>query len=194
MIGIDLWFPTSIYYAQDIVSEKYNNELKEISINLQNENKSGGVGWYGDVYTTHSSSIDIRKIDAFKPLLKDIKGHVESFAKEQKSFDSYTCNSAWINVSKINGFQEYHTHENSIISAIYYIATPDGSGKTVFKDPKMPDMFPLKNLKQRNGLSFNTIEYTPEERKLILFRSFVPHMVEQGKNINERITLAANYD
>ena len=191
--GIDLWFPTAIYYAREIISEKENDKIIEEVKKLQKQIESGGESWNCNVYTTFEK-YNLHKNKTFEPLFSAIDKHVKIYAEAHGSDGTYECGNAWFNVNKSDSFQEYHTHNNSIISAIYYIQAPEGSGSTVFKDPKPTDMLPLKNIMtDRNDLTYEATNYSAETGKLLLFRSFVPHLVQQGTNTIDRITLSANY-
>jgi hypothetical protein len=39
----------------------------------------------------------------------------------------------------------------------------------------------------------DVIEVEAVEKRLLVFRSFLPHLVESGNNKEDRITLASNY-
>ena len=86
-----------------------------------------------------------------------------------------------------------HTHNESTISAVYYISAPTGSGKLVFEDPREPDMLPIKNIPVRNELSFVKVGYEAKEGSLIIFRSYLRHMVTVGTNAEPRISVAFNF-
>ena len=64
----------------------------------------------------------------------------------------------------------------------------------VFEDPKQPDMLPITNIKERNDLTFQRVGYEAEERKLVIFRSYLRHMVEPCKNKSPRMSIAVNFN
>ena len=72
---------------------------------------------------------------------------------------------------------------------MYWVAAPVGSGKLIFEDPKEPDMLQIRDIKSRNSLSFTRIGYEAEERKILIFRSYLRHMVEPCKNKTPRMTI-----
>ena len=104
----------------------------------------------------------------------------------------YECHEGWININRKYTFQEYHNHPGSIISAVYYISAPEGSGRIQFQDPK-EDMMPLKDIKELNTNSFKTALYPCEEGRLLIFRSYLKHLVHQGLNQIPRVSLALNF-
>ena len=190
--GIDLWFPTAIYFAKDIITEKENTSLINEAIKLEKTIPNGGENWHCDVYTTFDND-DLIQHKKFKNLFEKINEHVKIFAQAHGDDSDYMCVNSWLNINNKTSFQEEHTHPSAIFSVIYYLSAPEGSGQTVFKDSKPPDMYPLKNLKNRNNLSFDQINYKPETGKLLIFRSFTPHLVKTGTNESKRITISANY-
>ena len=64
--------------------------------------------------------------------------------------------------------------------------------KVVFENPTEPDMLPIKDIKQYNDLSFKTYSFTPIQNSLIIFRSYMRHMVERQTIDFERMSVAVN--
>lgn len=195
MSKIELWFPVAIYQETDTISKEENDLLKQHSQYIKQTAPSGHDHWQGNTYTTHAS-YNILEDTKFSHIVNEITKHVNSFAKQHTSgtyTDVYTCKHAWLNIAQEGNFQEYHSHNGSIFSAVYYVAAPEGSGKIVFEDPKEPDMLPLKKLDERNELSFIKISYPAMEGFLIIFRSYLRHMVEAGTNKEDRISIALNF-
>jgi uncharacterized protein (TIGR02466 family) len=98
-----------------------------------------------------------------------------------------------MNISKAGDYQEFHTHNANVFSAVYYVSAPEGSGRILFEDPKEPDMFPLKSIQKKNQLSYTRINYTPTPGLLLIFRSYLRHCVEPGTNTEPRISIALNF-
>lgn len=192
MPKIEMWFPVAIYKEEELISIEENTELIKHCLELQKKCPSGGEDWYGNTYTTHGT-YDLRKDIRFTPLLNKISMHAHNFAKMHNSPGSYEISYAWLNVNSGKTYQELHTHNSAILSCSYYLKSPEGSGHIVFEDPKEPDMFPLKNITDKNQLSFTRISYPPVERSLIMFRSYLRHMVQPGTNTEPRISIAINF-
>ena len=90
--------------------------------------------------------------------------------------------------------QEFHTHNGNIFSCVYWVKTPTGSGNLIFEDPKCPDMLPIRKLTGENDLNRQRICYAAVERRLIIFRSYLRHMVEPCKNKSPRMSIAVNFN
>ena len=192
MGNIETWFPCSIYYENNLFSSEQNQNWGEHCLHLEKTLESGGEHWQGNTFTS-LEKYDLRTDSLFLPLITEISKHVHNFAREMGSNGEYTCQSSWFNINRKGTFQEYHTHSCSIFSCIYYVQTPQGSGGVIFKDPKEPDMLPVKDIPVRNGLSYQTTKYGAEQGKLLIFRSYLEHFVEPGINEEPRISIALNF-
>ena len=190
---IEKWFPTVIYQEVDLFDKEQNNLWLSRSLDIQANTPSGGDEWEGNTYTTHGSTYNIIKDPMFGPLIDMVSNHVYQYVKLHNSKKEYFCESAWLNISTDRAFQEMHTHNESTISAVYYISAPSGSGKLVFEDPREPDMLPIKNIPVRNDLSYVKVGYQPTAGTLIIFRSYLRHMVTLGTNTDPRISVAFNF-
>ena len=164
-----------------------------MALEIQSSTPSGGDSWDGNTYTT-MGNYNIIHDSKFSDLVGAISDHVHNFARAHNSIAEYNCSEGWININKKDTFQEFHFHPNNVISAIYYISAPEGSGSLVFEDPKQPDMMPLKNISERNALSNMVSEFKPESGKLIIFRSYLRHLVSSGTNIDPRVSVALNFN
>ena len=81
-----------------------------------------------------------------------------------------------------------HTHDGSYVSGVYYIKTAHGCGELYFEEL-------LDNLWaswRRKAEHFNTVSYTPVERRVILFNSRVAHPVGRNMSSKDRIALSFN--
>ncbi len=193
MARIEKWFPTTIYQEWDVFNNNQNYIWTEHCLDIQRRFSSGGIEWQGETYTTHNSPYDLLKDEIFQPLVDAVTHHVANYVELHNSFQKYPCEAAWMNIGTGKNFQEMHTHNESTISAVYYITAPEGSGQLVFEDPKEPDMLPIKNIPHRNEFSFVKVGYTPRQGSLIIFRSYLRHMVTTGTNETPRISVAFNF-
>ena len=193
MARIEKWFPTTIYQETDLFSSNQNQQWRDYALEIQRTVVTGGDEWEGQTYTTHNTSYNVRDDKTFKPLLDAVSFHVNQYVKLHNSTRVYACESAWLNISTENNFQEMHTHNESTISAVYYIAAPTGSGKLVFEDPREPDMLPIKDIPNRNELSYIKVGYEPQVGQLLIFRSYLRHMVTLNTNKLPRISIAFNF-
>ncbi|HUB11459.1 MAG TPA: TIGR02466 family protein [Acetobacteraceae bacterium] len=99
---------------------------------------------------------------------------------------------AWVNVNRSGDFNRVHTHPGSTWSGTYYVATGDPDDPDVgtpihFFDPCqgrantfLPPLVP------------SSVTQRPEPGLMILFPSYLPHMVYAHRGAHPRISIAFN--
>jgi uncharacterized protein (TIGR02466 family) len=189
---IQTWFPTSIYVTDEVVTPEYINTIKNKCLAIFSTISHGAENWNCNTFNT-LGTYDVKSDEIFVELIKTIEFHVNQFAEYHGSNFSYNCKDSWINMNYKNTYQEYHCHANSTFSAVYYISTPSKSGRIIFENPTEPDMVPIKNISDPTEASYRTCHYSPTENTLLIFRSYLRHMVELGQNEEPRISIALNF-
>ena len=190
MSKIQTWFPTSIYYVENLISEQENNKLVDYIKWKSKEIKRGGENWFTDVYNTHQTYC-IHTDEIFSNLFNAVKKETIDFAKKLGSDHEYNIDGSWWNIYNENDYQEYHYHPDSYFSAVYWFTNPEGSGDLIFQSPLTPIARPFKNL-TANNLTSETCYYNPPPCSLVIFPSTLMHMVYRCKNKTPRITGAFN--
>ena len=102
---------------------------------------------------------------------------------------------SWINCSSSQSHNTAHVHPGAEISAVFYIAVPDGSGMIVFRDPRPQSE--MSDLQKKFGTSIPSLipryPVRPEAGDLLLFPSWLMHQVEPGTDQAAlRISMALN--
>ena len=162
-------------------------ELKKNSSNIISQN------WRCDTFSTERI-YDLSSDNTFRNILPDIKLLVTAFASEHGVDNCEPIlKGAWINLAPPGEYQEYHIHTNSHISVVYYIKTPKNCGDLVFRshgaDKDMCEM-PSSRLTIANS---QTYQVSPEESKIVIFKSNLSHMVEKNKSTEDRVSIALNF-
>ena len=188
---LQIWFPTCIFYVENLIDKKENNYLIEEILKIKKTTKKGGKNWISKVYNTFDT-LSIHKIAEFKNLCSKIEEQTNLFSKCLGSNENYKINESWLNFYNKNDFQEYHTHPQFVFSAVYFFTNPENSGKLIFENPIEPDMYGLQNKIKTNTLNASTCSFMQKPRTLIIFRSYLRHMVTRCNNIEPRITAAFN--
>jgi uncharacterized protein (TIGR02466 family) len=191
---VEICFPVTIFNEKELFSTEQNKIWADYSLELKKTVPSAHTGWYGGTYTTFDSNqYNLKNDPMFTELINAVTVKVNEFAKEHGSDTTYDCQHAWVNIADKDNYQEFHTHIGSVFSVVYYVSVPEGSGKIVFEDPKEPDMMPLRDVKNQTPLSYRRIFYPSETGSLVIFRSYLRHMVEPGTNIEPRISISMNF-
>ena len=71
-VVVNNWFPTSIYVAESIVSSKYNDLLKQKSLEVEKISENGASNWHCNTYNT-LGTFDLKEDPLFSDLLKEIE-------------------------------------------------------------------------------------------------------------------------
>jgi uncharacterized protein (TIGR02466 family) len=190
-MNIDKLFPISIYRQENLLDKDELEELSKVCLDLQGSVPKGGNNWKSDVYNTQTT-FDLRDHKAFDKIVRLVTKHVHDFAKLHGSAYEYKCTDSWFNVYNKHDGQEFHTHNDDIFSAIFYVKSPVGSSSTIFKAPF--DQRNVKNMYNLTELNNTEVGYYPNEGGLLIFRSYVPHMVQQHQLDEQRISLAFNFN
>ena len=183
---IELWFPTPIYFIDNLFGSEYEN-VKELFYNHNYDTRRNDYFNVDSSYDnkTHKS---LHKIEKFKPVFEKIEEHVYNFAKECGYTGHLNLNTSWANKSLKNDFLYPHVHSDCLISGAYYVKAEE-EDKIQFTR-NINDMKPLPN--EMNLLNQRSIEYPCKSDRLILFYSDTLHMTLKQK-AEEKMTLSFNY-
>lgn len=175
------------YTPLAVVGEQYKMSEKEIeyikNLELSERNKEGN-------HTTKDKYIFSNE------QLKYFKNYCTNYLNEYtreilgiKNVNFYITQS-WANFNNKNEAHHLHSHQNSIISGVFYLDNKGGNIK-----------FIKKNFLEEMNLSFNynntdyfhnEFEFKIEKNTLILFPSNVEHKVEINNEDDTRISIAFN--
>jgi uncharacterized protein (TIGR02466 family) len=186
---MEFWFPTPIYST--MVPAYVQAGLVKASYDLRDQSPARHE-WDCDTYS--SIHKDIRAEAAFGNLYKETAFHIRKYATEHGMDNpSAELSEAWVNIAKPGDYQEYHVHPGSHLSAVYYVQTPANCGHIVFRNPMSDiDMLPIRRDRD-TACNFDVARYEPVVGRLLIFRSFVRHMVLRNKGNSDRISIAMNW-
>jgi len=100
---------------------------------------------------------------------------------------------AWVNFNDSrNCMNTEHIHGETF-SGVFYLQVPEESGRLVLKNPGMNRMWNGCNLTQsKNQFTGEMIKIEPEEGSIVIFPSYLPHLVEPNNHDDERISISFN--
>jgi uncharacterized protein (TIGR02466 family) len=101
----------------------------------------------------------------------------------------------WFNLDVNNTSGISHCHYGSLLSGVFYITVPQGSGEIVFERPDAQEHY-FKVGNTANPYTYQYYPIPPKENKLLLFPSFIKHRVNlhQFNDPNlERISISFDY-
>lgn len=171
----------------------YKIETSLIKYCLSNKKSfgKGGKNWTSKVYNTCGIK-NLHDIEEFNILNKWIFNEVCIYAGEIGYYKKpITCNQSWFNIYKKYDYQEYHTHGNFDISAVYFLKSNKNSSKLIIKSHEPVCTTPI--FIESNPYTWRRLNIDPVPGRLIIFKSNVEHCVEQHKSKDTRISLAYNF-
>jgi len=97
---------------------------------------------------------------------------------------------SWINLHDRGGFNFLHIHDGCLLSGVFYLQVPEGSGRLVFRDPR-PGVL-NSPFKGPNANGHNDVHLTPETGLLVMFPNWLEHYVEPHGSDTPRIAISFN--
>lgn len=180
-------FPTPVLVSQ--LDRNYTEEERKFFAK-QNSKQVRNVG--------NSMSVNNYILD--EPELAGLKVEIEEVLKEwvdniiapvNSDIELYVTQS-WMNWTRPGEFHHKHTHSNSYLSGVFYVDAEEAKDKIVFIDETYRAIKIAH--KEVNHFNTETWDFTTRTGVLIVFPSWVKHMVEMkpSKDNKTRISLAFN--
>jgi uncharacterized protein (TIGR02466 family) len=183
-------FPTPMFMARvdDLsVCDRAVEDLKKL--------RATGVGFPNDF--SWSSPDYLHTLPEFRELAEFFHfeaGEVLEAMGIKRDSHEITC--MWANAAELGYQHMMHVHANSVISGILYLEAPEGSGDTIFMDPRpAPMMFEWDYFrKDAFEASSKYISNKAEKGVLTFFPSWLAHGVGIGAKRpgQERIVMSFN--
>ena len=100
---------------------------------------------------------------------------------------------AWLNVNDSRQCMNTEHIHGEVFSGVFYLHTPQGSGKLSIVNPGINRMWKgCELVSQKNQFTGESIRIEPIEGNIILFPSYIPHSVETNDHDEERISISFN--
>lgn len=131
-------------------------------------------------------------------ILKDLRGFIDQSLNDYfkilydpVSDCSLKITQSWANYSEDGLGHHIHTHQNSIVSGVFYVQTSD-SDKIKFYKPFLAHRELQINPKQFNPITSSTWWLPAKQCSLVLFPSTLQHSVDPNSRKETRISLSFN--
>ena len=184
-------FPTLFGISIDS-NRNRNDSIIEKCLQIETTTKTGSTKWVSkDTYNTLGSH-DITKDKDFTPINDFVMKSVKEYCEVIKvDFNKIVGTQGWFNIYRKGDYQEYHSHNPYLLSAIYYLKTPNEGSKLHLRNP-FDDMI-APNYTEHNTDNAMSMVIQPEDGMFIIFRSHLQHCVEKHMDDEPRISLAYNF-
>ena len=199
---IERWFATPIYYEK-LLGIDNDSLIKRAYLLKEKYNKEVTTGWKCNTFNTlgRENMVGDSSDQPLYDIVNTVGEHVEYFASElgadMNNLKTVAAN-YWFNIAGPGAFQESHQHTNSHFSAVYYPKEyKQNSGNLLFQNlTSLFDSYRFHICPQDSkysGSISDMIEYQPYQGLLVIFRSYLPHMVEINRSSEDRISMSFNF-
>ena len=181
-------FPTPVYIAKrdsDSISEEEKAEVEKIIQQGELKNLGNSSSANNNIFDSN-----LKNIKQFCE--QQLKIYVEEVINPKEELDFYMTQS-WLNIVKPGEFHHDHSHNNSLISGVFYLATEEDDNIT-FEDMN----FKIKqqiNIEPKEWNVSNAVTWTfpAITNELIMFPSWLNHRVlVNEKATTDRISISFN--
>ena len=139
------------------------------------------------------SLADLHERPGFEALEPRLLAAAKSVLKFLKCrYDDCYITDCWANINRQGHAHTMHTHPNNYLSGVYYVRVPANSGRIVFGDPRPAASAITPTLAENTTFNSNEMHFEPQEGKLLIFNSWLPHFVEVNRSEEERVSIAFN--
>ena len=181
-------FPNPLWQIQ--IKGVDNDAIKEYCYHLKDNTEgvtiSNRGGW-------HSKEILEPLPDALNELFSNFLGFVNDYCAQITGLNNLMLGNFWVNINQKYDYNRTHDHQNSILSAVYYVdAEGDDIGNFVVERDDSAEFF-LGSYKNASGFTGTSFAITPLTGFAFLMPSWVLHSVEQNLTDRDRISIAFNF-
>jgi len=99
----------------------------------------------------------------------------------------------WININGKHDYNAEHDHQNSVLSAVYYVQVQDDNTGNLVIHRDDSSRYYLGNHRGLSHFSQQSYVTSPTTGKAVLFPAWTKHSVERNNSDTERISIAFNF-
>ena len=184
----------SVPYKQS----SYTKDLYELRKTFNNSDVYTGEKRFSRVGDSVRTKDNLNTVQGFEHLTHWIEKESFDFANAVFGIKkTLPITNMWGTInSKDSHWNMVHTHPESILSGVFWLSTPAGSGDLVLMNPTNIDwwtekLFAVEKIKS-NSYSGTYYRVSAKEGELIIFPSYLPHMVEPNTSDVKRISISFN--
>lgn len=142
------------------------------------EKSNKGGGW--------QSRTDLQK----EPIFEDLGNHIYNVCKTLfPNIKGMQITQLWAAINFEHSYNVIHSHGNHYhLSGSYYLQVPENSGRIAFRDPRHAA---INHYWSNTYIDHGEFHWrTPQESDLMLWPSFLDHMVEPSKSKDPRVMIS----
>ena len=187
---IENWFSVPVLYHDfaDVELKLIQKEIKDAMPQINNMDLSNPWGDTVETSFKYNKECNIIKELNLEYLNQAILNQADLLCETYDLSYKLTIKESWINISNPGGFQFAHKHLPYLLSGVYYYNATEDDGSLQFLSPN-----PYHD-ERTYPFGFNKITYKPVTGRLILFPSYLEHLVNINNNDSKRISLSFNLE
>jgi uncharacterized protein (TIGR02466 family) len=97
---------------------------------------------------------------------------------------------AWGNIHEYGGYNKLHIHREAVLSGVFYLSRPEGSGAIVLHDPRPGTLFSRPFGFGAN--KWSELRLAPAAGTMLMFPNWLEHSVEPNLSQERRYSIAIN--
>ena len=181
-------FPTCVWRHEVAEAARLNEQLMQAltALRATTAPRNNKLGFW-------QSQMDLHTMPAFQGLTDTIvagfKGVMDYLEIERQGLTITNC---WANVAPPGASHHHHTHPNNLLSGVYYVRIPDGAARIVFEDPRPQAHIMIPAYKRYTPQNSAQHPFDVTEGQMLIFPSWLSHLVETHKSDVERVSIAFN--
>lgn len=150
-------------------------------------NISNRGGW-------HSKELDTPLPPSLDKLIHDLTLFINDYCYRFTNINDLILGNWWININGKNDYNTEHDHQNSVLSAVYYVKViaPNTGNLMLHRDDS--SRYYLGKYRHNNTLfTQQNYQIAPATGKAVIFPAWTKHSVERNDSDTERISIAFNF-
>lgn len=182
----DVLFPTFVIYTEnkELITEDILNQSRKLV------EEYGDNPFYSPCKSTVKNMGSVLELESFFEIKKAITATIGAYCERVKmDTEGLKFSGSWLNLYNENGYQDLHTHSDSLLSGVFYLKS-SGNKDLIFQapwhffQPSQPEYI------ETNLENCHNVEYASVEGRCFIFPSHLMHRTLPAKS--ERISLSFN--
>lgn len=187
-------FPTFIFESMAKDPEALNATIcaaiyEERALDMQGIERSNFAqlgGWH--------SQVALHQKPEFALLARVVRDACQNIASELRYAPSarLDIDAMWAIINQPGASNRAHIHPGSLWSGVYYVAAAPRSGSIEFTDPRSANLMQQPQYADRPGVCDPAKLYEPLPGRLLIFPSWLYHMVHPNLSQEDRVIVSFN--
>jgi len=186
---VENWFPSAVVWYSDIDDIK-NDLLAEYTLHLAKSDSGRVVSNYGG-WQSSERLPETENFPELKKLIESINENLSALSSEYHYKKIPKVSDYWINLNSKGNFNFPHTHGVACISGVYYVKVTGGGKFRIYRSQEEQWLWNTFTTQEHPDTA-NYCEYPAKESRVLMFPSWVSHMVTPLNDDSLRISIAFN--